>query len=435
LGDAEISDTSSGEARESIDRPSYKWSVLAMLALSNVIAAADRSVVSVIAEPLKMDFHLSDKAIGVLGGIAFSATYSLVALPIGYLIDRVDRRTLLSVAISIWSVLTALCAMSGNFAALVAARMGVGAAEAPSYSTSLSLIADIFPRNQRNTAVSIYIGAGPLGAIVIFLTGAQVLLHFGWRMVFLVAGIPGLILAALFYLIAREPPRGGFDEDAERPTEAPDAPAQSSLIRSLYSVMSEPALRYAIAALTISVGVIYSLTLWNTSFLVRVHGLTVHQGAIWTALGFAACMSLGSVVAGPLADRFSKGDPRRATIVSVAALMIAVASGAVMAFGNTLVVTLVGVHMVGLMAGFFVPSGYAMILSLAPPSRRGTTMGAALFVMTFVGTGLIPLITGAISDAIGRQDSIRVAISLTSMLLLIGAACYMRIRSLLTDNR
>jgi len=434
LGDAEISDTSSGEAQESIDRPSYKWSVLAMLALSNVIAAADRSVVSVIAEPLKMDFHLSDKAIGILGGIAFSATYSLVALPIGYLIDRVDRRTLLSVAISIWSVLTALCAMSGNFAALVATRMGVGAAEAPSYSTSLSLIADIFPRNQRNTAVSIYIGAGPLGAIVIFLTGAQLLLHFGWRMVFLVAGIPGLILAALFYLIAREPPRGGFDEDAERPTEAADAPAQSSLIRSLYSVMSDPALRYAIAALTISVGVIYSLTLWNTSFLVRVHGLTVHQGAIWTALGFAACMSLGSVVAGPLADRFSKGDPRRATTVSVTALMIAVASGAVMAFGDTLVVALVGVHMMGLMAGFFVPSGYAMILSLAAPSRRGTTMGAALFVMTFVGTGLIPLITGAISDAIGRQDSIRVAISLTSMLLLIGAACYMRIRSLLTNR-
>ena len=434
MGDAEISDTSSGEAQESIDRPSYKWSVLAMLALSNVIAAADRSVVSVIAEPLKMDFHLSDKAIGILGGIAFSATYSLVALPIGYLIDRVDRRTLLSVAISIWSVLTALCAMSGNFAALVATRMGVGAAEAPSYSTSLSLIADIFPRNQRNTAVSIYIGAGPLGAIVIFLTGAQLLLHFGWRMVFLVAGIPGLILAALFYLIAREPPRGGFDEDAERPTEAADAPAQSSLIRSLYSVMSDPALRYAIAALTISVGVIYSLTLWNTSFLVRVHGLTVHQGAIWTALGFAACMSLGSVVAGPLADRFSKGDPRRATTVSVTALMIAVASGAVMAFGDTLVVALVGVHMMGLMAGFFVPSGYAMILSLAAPSRRGTTMGAALFVMTFVGTGLIPLITGAISDAIGRQDSIRVAISLTSMLLLIGAACYMRIRSLLTNR-
>ena len=87
------------------------------------------------------------------------------------------------------------------------------------------------------------------------------------------------------------------------------------------------------------------------------------------------------------------------------------------------------------MAGFFVPSGYAMILSLAAPSRRGTTMGAALFVTTFMGTGLIPLITGAISDAIGRQDSIRVAISLTSMLLLIGAACHMRIRSLLTNRR
>jgi len=415
-------------------RASYKWFVLAMLALSNVLAGADRGVVSVIAEPLKMDFHLSDKAIGFLSGFAFSATYSLVVLPIGYLIDRVDRRILLSAAISIWSVLTALCAMAGSFATLVAARMGVGVAEAPSYSTSLSLIADLFPANQRNTAVSIYIGAGPLGAIFIFLTGAQLLLHFGWRMVFLVAGLPGLFLAALFYLTTREPTRGGFDANVELPTDAESATKPLGLIASVYSVVGDPALRYAIVGLTASIGVLYSLGVWNTSFLVRIHGLTVSQGAVWTGLGFGAGMSVGSLFAGPLVDRFSKGDLHRANLVAVIALMIAVVPGVVMALGDRLVIVLAGMDLMGFMFGFFVPTGYATILSLAAPERRGTTMAVTTFATALLGTGLTPLITGAISDAIGRPDSIRMAVLSTVMLLLIDIACHIRGRTLLANR-
>jgi len=434
LGNMEISAASSGRVDEAPGGASYKWFVLAMLALSNVLASADRTVISVIAEPLKTDFHLSDKAIGFLSGFAFSATYSLVVLPIGYLIDRVDRRTLLSIALSIWSVLTALCATAGSFTTLVAARMGVGAAEAPSYSTSLSLIADLFPSTQRNTAVSIYIGGAPLGALVIFLTGAQLLVHFSWRMVFLFGGAPGLFLAVLFYFAAREPPRGAFDTNAELPTDAKSATKPLSLIASVYSVVGDPALRYAMAGLTISVGVLYSLGVWNTSFLVRQYGLTVSQGAVWTGLGFGACMSVGAAFAGPLTDRFSKGDLRRVTLVPIIAFVITIASAAMMVFGDGLVMALVGVDMVGLMAGFFVPTGYATILSLAAPERRGTTMAVTTFATSFIGTGLTPLITGAISDAIGGPGALRTAILLTAMLLLIAAACYMRIWGLLTQR-
>ena len=424
---APIPEASTDEAVPAIDPIPYRWGFLAMLALSNTLASLDRSIVSVIAEPLKREFHVSDMAIGILGGIAFSATYALAVLPMGYFIDRINRRILLSVAISIWSILTAVCATSGNFATLVLARMGVGAAESPGLSTSLSLIADLFPVNRRNTAISLYAAAGPVGAIISFLAGGQILSHSNWRMVFLIAGVPGLFLAMLFYFFMREPPRSNFER-------ANDEPERLSLFRSIYSVMSDPVLRYAIVAITVSSGVIYSSVVWGTSFLVRVHGLTISHGVVWTGLGFGLGTAFGSILAGPVVDRFSNGNQRRVVVASVITLMIGVVSGGVMALGNTLAISLAGLDMLAVMGGFFVPGGYAIILSLAAPTRRGTTMGTASFIMTLMGTGLMPIITGAISDALGRPDAIRIALLVTTMSLLISALCYLRVCSLLTNR-
>src|ERR1700752_3999436 len=100
------------DRKEPTTSATYKWYVLSVLILINIMAAVDRSVISVIAEPLKAEFHLSDKQIGMLGGLAFSLTYALAVLPLGALIDRVDRRALLSLTVTIWSVFTTLGALS-----------------------------------------------------------------------------------------------------------------------------------------------------------------------------------------------------------------------------------------------------------------------------------------------------------------------------------
>src|SRR5580658_2213154 len=189
----------------------YKWYLLGVLVLIYIMGTVDRAVLSVIAEPLKLQFHLSDKQLGALTGTAYSVTYALAVMPMGWLIDRVDRRALLSITVAIWSVLTAACAMSSSFIALVAARMGVGAAEAPVMPASLSLIADVIPKKQRNTAVSIYVSGAAVGQILIFIIGGWLLMHFDWRTVFLVAGGPAASLAALLYFTTREPERGALD--------------------------------------------------------------------------------------------------------------------------------------------------------------------------------------------------------------------------------
>jgi MFS family permease len=410
----------------------YKWYMLGVLVLIYILGTVDRAVLSVIAEPLKLQFHLSDKQIGALTGTAYSVTYALAVLPMGWLIDRVDRRALLSITVAIWSVLTAACAMSSSFIMLVAARMGVGAAEAPVMPASLSLIADVIPKRQRNTAISIYVSGAAVGQILIFILGGWLLMHFDWRRVFLVAGAPAALLAALFYLTTREPKRGALDADpGAASAKAPKDPPRH-LTKIIRDILGNTALCLAILGYTLVTGVGYSVTVWITSFLVRVHGMTVGQGAIWAGVGFGVCMTVGSLLAGPLADRLSDGDQRRVAIIPAVTTVLGTAAGTVMSLANGWVLSIAGLSVFALMAGFFISTATSLVLSLAAPSERGITMATNRLVSILLGTGLIPVMTGVISDAIGGAGSIRPALLFTTALLPLCTFCYAMIYRILS---
>lgn len=410
---------------------SGRWYVLGLLTLIYAMGTVDRAVISVIAEPLRQDFGLDDKQIGVLSGIAYSVTYALAVLPAGWFVDRGNRRALLSVATAIWSIFTAFGAISSSFGLLVLGRMGVGVAEAPATPGSLSIIADIFPKERRNTAIGIYHAAAAAGQILIFMIGGWLLLHFGWRTVFLVAGGPGLLLAALLMFTTREPMRGRFDT-ADRPgTDSSGANPRRNLKDMIRTIWGNAALVYAILGITIGTGVGYSVTVWCTSLFVRIHHMTVSQGAIWTGIGFGICNTVGTLLAGPLADRFSRGDLRRLAIIPAAATTLAIAAGLSMLLGSSLPLALIGLSVLAFMTGFFISMGYSLTLQLAEPNERGTTMAATKLISILFGTGLIPFVTGALSDAIGGADSIRVALLLTILLLVFSVGCYIRIYHIL----
>ena len=394
-----------------------------------LMGAVDRSIISVIIEPLKAEFHLTDKQIGLLTGLAYSGSFALAVLPMGWLVDRVNRRALLSVTVTIWSVLTAACGATTNFATMFAARMGVGASDAPMMPASLSLIADTFPSRQRNTAVGIFLAGAGVGVILQFLVGAWLIAHFGWRAVFLAAGGPGVLLAALLYFTTREPVRGAFDAEPSDPhVAAQNAPG---VIEVLRSIIGNNALCFAIPAVTITMGVTYSLVIWTTSFLVRVHGMTISEAATWMAVGFGLCMTVGSLIAGPVADRFSQGDPRKLTLVPATATFVAAIAGTVLTMATALPVALTGLAVVGLMAGFYLGPGYTMILLLAAPNERGTTMATTKLISTLLGSGAITFMTGAISDAVGGADSIRPALWSNAALLLASTFCFVTVYRIL----
>jgi MFS family permease len=326
--------------------------------------------------------------------------------------------------VTVWSLCTTLSAFAGNYASLVAARVGVGIAEAPASPASLSLIADTFPQRLRSTAVGVYYSGAAAGQFVIFVLGGWILLNYSWREVFLVAGVPGLILAGLLFFTTREPVRGAFDTVKRQRTPSKGIFGGPSPKQTIKEIFVEPALRNAVLANTFSTGVQYSLMVWLVSFFVRLHDLSVSEAAIWVGVGVGVTQSIGSLLVGPIADRYSQGDAARLALIPTLAIVAAFFSGLTMTLAPSLPVALGGLFAVAFFAGFFVATGYSLILSLAAPDMRGTTLATGKLLSVLIGGGLIPLMTGAISDAVGGEDSLRPAVLATVLLYVVAAVLF-----------
>lgn len=182
--------------------PFHSWYTLGLLTLIYLCHAVDRSVISIVLEPLKQEFGISDSQVGILTGLAYATLYALAGIPIGYLIDRRNRRNLLAVLVAVWSACTVACGFAQNYWHLLTARLTVGAAEAGGAPTALSIISDLFPPDRRSTAISIFWVSTALGTAVSFAIGGLVAAEYGWRAAFFVAGLPGLLLVILLLCLS-----------------------------------------------------------------------------------------------------------------------------------------------------------------------------------------------------------------------------------------
>src|SRR6202789_4381598 len=192
--------TSSGAARGS-------WYALTIMLLIYSCNFLDRAVLSLVAEPVRREVALSDSQLGVLNGFAFGLMFALVGIPIGLLVDRVNRCRLLAAMVFLWSSATAGCALARNYLGLLIGRMAVGAAESGGAPTSFSLISDYFPPRLRSSAVGLYYMGGAIGGLMCYLVGSQVAAHYGWRAALLASSVPPGMLGGLGPSMVRDPPR------------------------------------------------------------------------------------------------------------------------------------------------------------------------------------------------------------------------------------
>ncbi len=211
----------------------YSWYVLGVLVLVYVLNFVDRQILSILAEDIKADLHLTDGDLGFLYGTAFGVFYALFGIPLGRLADNWNRVRLMTAGLTLWSAMTALSGLSSNRLMLTGARVGVGIGEATAGPSAYSLISDWFPKAKRATALAIYttglyIGGGlslGIGGLVVqrwnaaYPQGGPYGLA-GWQAAFLVVGLPGLLLA-LWVSTLREPMRGRSEGLETPPHPAP----------------------------------------------------------------------------------------------------------------------------------------------------------------------------------------------------------------------
>lgn len=382
-----------------------RYYALGLLALVYSFNTMDRTILSVLIEPIKAEFRVSDSQMGLASGLAFALFNALAALPLGLLADRGNRRNVIAACLSVWSAMTALGGMVANFPQLVATRILVAAGEAGGAPSAMSMISDIFPRSSRATAISILFLAAPVGGMIALAGGGWLAGHYGWRVTLIAAGLPGLAVALLLFLTVAEPPRGRFDG-----TPAEDKPP---LRTTLGFVFGSPTLRHLMAGMMLITFVLSGVGAWGPSFFVRSHGMSLQ--AIGPALALAHGAAFASIfLGGWVSDRLSRRDQRWWPWTVAVGLMLAAPCLLVMLLAPDPMTALIANGFYTLFLSIWYGPAFGMVQGIVPPRMRGAATALVYLLNNIVGFGLGIQLTGLLSDTLARlgPDSLRYALTI-----------------------
>jgi MFS family permease len=394
-------------------RLGYRSYVLAVLVLVYTFNFIDRQIVGILAVPIKTELHLSDSQLGMMGGLAFALFYTLLGIPIARLADRISRTGIMTVALALWSLMTALCGLTHNFAQLFMARVGVGVGEAGGVAPAYSLICDYFPSKERARALSVYSFGIPIGSAVGIVLGGFITSLMNWRMAFFIVGLAGLLITPLLKLSVREPVRGALDSVRAASGRA-YVPASSASLLEVMAVLARKPSFWGLslgAACASMMG--YGLFFWAPSFLVR----SFHLSLLHASLSYGGLVLVGGVLGiwcgGLLADRY--GEKRRAmyAFIPATAFLATVPFYVAGVLSTTLWISFVVLLVPTALGLLWLGPVLAAIQHLVPAHMRATASALFLFINNLIGIGLGTTLIGLVSDSMRVRfgaESLRYAI-------------------------
>jgi MFS family permease len=395
--------------------PAYANYVLALLFLAYVFNFIDRQILGILLESIKRDLEVSDFWMGMLTGFAFAVFYATLGLPIARLADLWVRRTIIALGLALWSGMTALSGLAQSFPQMLAARIGVGVGEAALSPPAHSLLSDYFPVDRRATALGIYAVGIHVGTLFGFKVGGVLDDTFGWRATFLLVGLPGLLLALLVRFTVREPQRGRSDPARTNPAPSPPVAA---VLRHLMRQRSFVYLATAMGSMAFAG---YAFSVWAPTFLRRVHHLSSSEaGDLGWPIGVGG--ALGSILAGWIADRLGRRDPRwwmwAASLAGIAPLPFTLAF---LFHGDPAMALVISTPGLAI-AAFYQGPSFATVQNLAPPPMRAVASGLMLFITTMIGYAFGPPTVGLLNDTVfAHHGELAVRYSLAVVLAVAGA--------------
>lgn len=394
--------------------PAYSLGLLLLIYVFNNV---DRQIMNILVEPVKADLGLDDGQIGWLIGGSFALFYTVAGFPIARLADRGNRRNLIAISLVAWSAMTVACGFAKSFSQLLLARIGVGIGEAGCTPPAHSMISDTFPLERRATAISIYGLGVPIGMLIGLAFGGFLADTLGWQAAFMVVGAPGLLVAVVAARTLPEPDRGRFDAQGDRAIE-PFAESWRFMARV-------PAIRHMLAAAALQTLYLAGVAAFHSSYLVRVHGLSVTRAGL--ALGLISGLAGGLAVSlsGVLADRLGRRDLRwhwwLPALGNLASLPFSVL--AYTAPDATSAIAWLALSTVGSLQ--YSSLSHAVLQGLVKPRMRATMSATTLFAMNAVGFGVGPVVVGELSDYYGGGTEIRKALVMLIVFMLWAAVHFL----------
>jgi MFS family permease len=395
-----------------------RTAVLLILTLVYVFNFLDRQIIGIVAPFIQADLGFSDSQMGWLMGLAFAALYCTVAIPIALLADRFNRVRIVSISLAVWSAFTVLTGLAQNFLQMLLARIGVGIGEAGGSPPSHSIISDLYPKEERASALGIYSLGIPLGIMTAyFITGTLLGMEgVSWRAVLIILGVPGVLLAIYMILRVPEPTRGATDAP-KAATHATETSGGSASLGVLLSIKSWWFM--CIAVSFVSFGG-YALSNWGIVYIGRWKP-ELMQPENFRNLMYAFGV-LNAVAYGPgtyfgakLADKLGKKNVSAYGWLPGAALIIGVPALIYAFYVDSIVLHLLLIGVYTLTAGFYLGPSFALAQTLAPIKVRAMSTALFFFILNMIALGGGPTIIGLISQSLtpehGAEQALRLALT------------------------
>ncbi|MDB5715647.1 MAG: transporter [Sphingomonadales bacterium] len=380
-----------------------RWYSLIVLTLVYALNQADRFIMSTLTEPIKHDLNLSDAGIGFLSGVSLAIFYGIAGLWIAVLADRSNRRNIVVASLAIWSALTALSGVASNFTQLVLVRTGVGIGEAGGTAPSHSMVADLFPARSRPRALAIY-GIGVSLGVAMASFGGRLSESIGWRHVFFILGVPGILLAVLIWFTVPEPRRGRLDSIKHS--------NKASLLDTLRYSFAQPFLRHQLWASFVYCLASWGFIWWLPAFLQRSHGMSTGEAGTFLGVLNGIGGTAGLIASVWLMRVLEKRDP--AWVARVAAILVTTAMiPAVIALcvSSTLVTEICLWITIPIIYSLYGPT-FALLQNATPVMMRTQISAISLLIINIANLVVAPLGVGWTSDLLATAygtESLRIA--------------------------
>jgi MFS family permease len=408
-------------------KPSTAWYAMFVFILALFGDMLDRGIVNLLVPDMKRDLGLSDTKISLLLGLAFVLFYAVLGLPIARLVDSKSRRLVMGLGIATWSVMTAACGLAQNFWQLFAARVGVGVGEACNGPSTYSMMSDLFPRERLTRAASVLQIGFVLGTgLASIIGGAALAVVEGWpeisipvigvlrnwQLVFLLVGLPGLLIAAMMGTIPEPKRRGLIQAPGQAATKIKPIP-----VRDVVKFLGDNRKFYGPMYLGLAVnGLTLGAQAWIPTFFQRTYGMKMVDIAYTLGAVVMGSSLLGLVVGTKLAEWFLKRGYLDANLrLLMLALILALPVSIIYPLmpTPTLAFTFLGINM---FIRFLSPGAQNAALQVVTPNEmRGQITAIFIFIFNLVGFGLGPIYIALMTDYLfGAESQLKYALATAS---------------------
>lgn len=397
------------------------WLALTLLTAISTVGFIDRIVMNVLAVPIQAEFALSDTQIGLLTGLAFAVLNVTLGIFVARHAERGRRLSLIALGTVLWSLATAACGMVNTFAQLLLARIGVGVGEAVGLPATQSVISDYFPPHRRATAMSVLLLAPPVGAFLGSAGGSWIGQEYGWREAFLVATIPGAVLALAAWALIAEPPRGRYDAE-----QGGEVPSLGAVFRRLVGMKGA---RQLLAGSTLASMAGFGLNSFMAFLLVRKFDFSLAEAGLFAGLLASLPGAISVVAGGRLADWLGAKNPAAYALVPGYCLLIAAPVYVLGITQDDVVLLLTLVFLAALFQYTYLGVTFGVFQNLLHPRMRATGTALLNTVYGLIGQGLGPLLVGWLSDKLapeyGGGNGLAYAMAVTAAIYLWAGGHYL----------